>query len=428
MFYILNIGDNRNMRNEGNIKEFFKHKKIEIVILVYLLVLLFTGLLMQPFEQLISGLYKILTDPGLLITDYMVVGGIGPAFVNAATVGLIGYLILIINKVSFRGMAIASIFLMSGFAFMGKNILSIIPIIIGVYVYSKITGREFVVSIYPALFGTALAPIVTQGYFGFGWGLFESIIIGVLVGVVLPPLASHVLIFHEGYNLYNVGFASGIIGLIFFSILKGMGYESKSVLIWGTEFDGFLRPYLIILFISMIILGIILGKHRLKDYLKILKHPGIMVTDFTVIAGFGNSLINMGLVGLIGVLYITLVGGNFNGATICGILTMVGFAAFGKHPLNITPILIGVWLGTLFSNYEANQPGPLLSALFGTALAPIAGQFGPIVGIIAGILQLNVASNVGVVHGALNLYNNGFSAGFVAAFLVSIMKSIKKDS
>jgi len=32
--------------------------------------------------------------------------------------------------------------------------------------------------------------------------------------------------------------------------------------------------------------------------------------------------------------------------------------------------------------------------------------------------------NVGVLHGGVNLYNNGFSGGFVAAFLVPIIEAV----
>lgn len=416
------------MKNESEAIIFIKHKKIEIVVLFYLLAILITGLSMQPFDELLQGLIKIFTSTGVLITDYFVVGGIGPALVNAAGVGLIGYIILVLNKVSFRGMAIAAIFTMVGFALLGKNMWSILPIIAGVFIYSKLTGREFVNSIYPALFGTALAPFVTLVAFDFGWGILGGTIIGILIGIVILPVASHVLSFHEGYNLYNIGFTSGFVGLIFINILRGYGFNSESAMIWGTEFDSYLRTFLIILLSSMIVLGIVLGKHRLKDYLEILKYPGILVTDFTNIAGFGNTLINMGIVGFIGVLYIQLVGGNFNGPTIGGIFTMVGFAAFGKHPFNVSPIMLGVWLGTLFSNYEANMGGPMLSALFGTALAPIAGQFGPLAGILAGFIHLSVASNIGIVHGGLNLYNNGFAAGFVAALFVALNKGFKKNS
>lgn len=415
------------MGKEKNLKDFFKRKQVEIVVLFYILVVLITGLSMQPLDELIVGLKDIFVASGNLITDYMVIGGVGPSLVNAGVVALIGYIIFLANKVALRGVATAVLFTMMGFALMGKTIWSILPIIFGVFIYSKLTDREFVTNIYPALFGTALAPLVTYAAFGFGWGILGGIIAGILAGMVIAPVANHALAFHEGYNLYNVGFTAGFVGLIMLNIIRAYGYDTEGAMIWGTEFDGFLRIYSIIIFASMIIIGLILGKDNLKDFKKIIKEPGVAITDFVNIAGFGNTLINMGLVGLIGVVYIELVGGSYNGPTVSGLLTMVGFAAFGKHPLNIIPIMAGVWIGCLFSIYDANAPGALLAALFGTTLAPVAGQFGPIIGILAGMTHLFLASTIGIVHGGLNLYNNGFSGGFVAAFFVAIMKGIKKD-
>lgn len=415
------------MKNYSGISDFFKKKEIEMVILLYILAILILGLSMQPLDELFLGLKKIFLSSGILVTDYIEIGGMGPTLVNAGIVALIGYLILLLNKVSFRGMAIAVIFTMMGFAFMGKNIWSILPIIVGVFIYSKATGREFVTNIYPALFGTALAPLVTEAAFGFGWGILGGIIIGILAGIVISPLASHVLSFHEGYNLYNVGFTAGFVGLVFINVIRGYGFDTESLLIWASEYDAYLRTFAIIIFSSMIVIGIIIGKNKIRDYYEILKHSGTLITDFVNIAGFGNTLINMGLVGLIGVIYIQLVGGNFNGPTISGLFTMAGFAAFGKHPFNIIPIMAGVWLGSFFSIYQANAPGTLLAALFGTTLAPIAGQFGPIIGILAGMVHLYIASTIGITHGGLNLYNNGFAAGFVAAFFVAISKGVRKD-
>lgn len=50
-------------------------------------------------------------------------------------------------------------------------------------------------------------------------------------------------------------------------------------------------------------------------------------------------------------------------------------------------------------------------SLFATTMAPISMQFGLPVGMLAGFLHLVVVHNVGVMHGGMNLYNNGFSGG-----------------
>ena len=70
------------------------------------------------------------------------------------------------------------------------------------------------------------------------------------------------------------------------------------------------------------------------------------------------------------------------------------------------------------------SPSPLLALLFSTTLAPVAGEFGVIVGVLAGYMHSSVALNVGVVYGGMNLYNNGFAGGIVAMFMVPVIHSI----
>lgn len=55
----------------------------------------------------------------------------------------------------------------------------------------------------------------------------------------------------------------------------------------------------------------------------------------------------MGLLGLISTIYILVIGGEISGSVVGGIFTIVGFGAFGKHLMNITPLLIGVYLASL---------------------------------------------------------------------------------
>lgn len=408
-------------------KNFIRKQKVQLLILLYILVFIFYGLLMQPFDELSAGLMRIFTASGILITDYVEIGGLGASFVNAGLVGLIGYIILIINKVELSGVSIATLFTMIGFALMGKTIWSILPVILGVFVYSKLTKREFITNIYPALFGTALAPIVTHASFEFELGVLGGVIAGFVAGLVIAPIANHSLSFHEGYNLYNVGFSAGLIGLVLMNVFRAFDHDTESLLMWGSAFDSQLRIFSIGLFVSMVLVGA-LCSDNLKDYRKVLKEPGNTITDFVDIVGFGNTLINMGFVGLIGVAFVELLGTTYNGPVLSGLLTMVGFAGFGKHPLNITPIMIGVVFASFLSIYEINAPGTVLAGLFGTTLAPIAGQFGALIGVIAGMLHLYIVSTIGEIHGGMNLYNNGFSGGLVASLVVAVMKGIGKNN
>ena len=152
-----------------------------------------------------------------------------------------------------------------------------------------------------------------------------------------------------------------------------------------------------------------------------MRTSGQSPTDFIALAGLGPTLANMGLTGAIGMAYVLAVGGELNGPVIGAIFTIVGFAAFGKHPRNIVPIMAGVFLGSLAKPWSADDPSILLAALFGTTLAPIAGRFGWHWGVVAGFIHSSAAQTVGPLHAGLNLYNNGFAAGIVASVLVPVI-------
>mgnify|MGYP001438040337 CR=1 FL=1 len=64
--------------------------------------------------------------------------------------------------------------------------------------------------------------------------------------------------------------------------------------------------------------------------------------------------------------FVILLGETFNGPLLAGILTIVGFSAYGKHFLNTIPILIGVYLAKFGSNTDTFTVA--LSGLFGTSL------------------------------------------------------------
>src|SRR5699024_2098469 len=96
-----------------------------------------------------------------------------------------------------------------------------------------------------------------------------------------------------------------------------------------------------------------------------------------------------------------------------------------KHIKNILPVILGVYLASLFKIWEINSAGILLAALFGTTLAPISGTFGWGAGILVGILHVSIVSNTAYIHGGINLYNNGFAGGIVAAIIVPIIQDLK---
>ena len=137
---------------------------------------------------------------------------------------------------------------------------------------------------------------------------------------------------------------------------------------------------------------------------------------------------NMALVGAVGFIYLLCVGVKLNGPLVCCLLSMIGFAAFGKHPKNIIPLMAGAVLSALLlEKIPLTSPGVLLATLLCTGLAPIAGQFGWYWGVAAGFLHMAIVQNTSFLHGGMNLYNNGFAAGLVCVLLIPIIEAVKSE-
>ena len=400
-------------------------------------VLAFTSLLFVVFgltqstpEAILAGFSRIIPSTNILITDYVALGGVGAAFVNAGLLMLLSVALLALLRAPFRGITVAAVFLMGSFGLFGKNIYNVWPIVIGSWLYARLKREAFHEHVYTALFATSLAPIVTE--FAFVLHLPErtgaplGVLVGVCVGLAAPPLAAHLKSVHKGFSLYNVGFTAGIIGTVFVSLLKSYGYQTGFNFFWSSGNNALFGAFLCLLFAFFILSGLWMCPRPLAALRAIFRESGQSCADFTAIAGPGPALINMGINGFVAVGYVLLVGGPLNGPTVGGILTIAGFGACGKHIKNIVPVLFGVVLGSLTKVWNIDDPAVLLAALFGTSLAPVAGHYGWVWGVMAGFLNSSVALCSGVLHGGMNLYNTGFSAGIVAAFLVPLLEALPR--
>ena len=183
---------------------------------------------------------------------------------------------------------------------------------------------------------------------------------------------------------------------------------------------------LLICCIFLIAIGIIQGNNNKINFKNINKQTGRLISDFYILFK-ESTYINMGILGILATCYVILIGGDLNGATICGIFTIIGFGCFGKNIKNTIPIIIGATIAAIFNVNEVTSPSLLLSILFSTTLAPICGKFGWKYGILAGIIHVNIVANIGYLHGGLNLYNNGLAGGFVAMILIPLITTFKKE-
>ncbi|MCS7174330.1 DUF1576 domain-containing protein [Pseudothermotoga sp.] len=390
---------------------------------------IFSNGLRHPTEFL-NDLLEIIRTPDYLLTDYIQIGGLSAAFFNSGILMLFFTLILQLLKVPITGLSYASVLTVGGFALFGKNIFNVWPIILGVVLYSLYKKEPVQRYIYVAYFGTAISPLVSfvafSSPFDHSIRFAISYGVGILVGFFLPSMASYFLTLHKGYNLYNVGFTCGLIGTVAAAFLRVYGIQIPIQIVWSSGNNLILSLFLISLFFFVWLCGWLLNGRSWRGYKKLLRHSGRLLTDFIVLEGLPFTLMNIGLLGAISTIYVLLTKSQLNGPTVGGIMTVAGFAALGKHLRNVMPVMVGVTIASLTNSYELGSPNNVLAALFGTTVAPIAGEFGIIWGAVAGFVHNAMVNNVGFLHAGFNLYNNGFAGGLVTIILIPIIKAVHK--
>lgn len=411
-------------------KKKIKGKELEQYCVFSAVLLIVAAFLFASPAELVEGMRKIILSRDALITDYFELAGYGAGFLNAGIMMLISIVLIRMTKLPYTGLTLAVIFISVGFGFWGKNPINSIPIITGSWIYARAHRAHFARYVYTALFATCLAPFVTELVyilpFSSDINFLLAIGIGIFIGYVIPPLSMHTASMHMGYNLFNVGFAAGTLAFVLYCILKAHGIESEAVFIWKEGRHPVLMAAAALYFIVTFSWGLWMEHGRPNGLWKILAHPGRAVADFVMMDGPGNTLMNMGIMGLTALVYLMLVDGDLSGPILGCILTVFGFSAFGAHVRNYLPVLFGVALSTLFTHQTTNAPGILIASYFVVGISPIAGQFGPVAGIIAGLIHSAVVLCTSQMYGGLNLYNNGFSCGWVAIVMLPIMESFMK--
>jgi len=375
-----------------------------------------------------TGFINIISSRSILVTDYLEIGGVGATLLNVAIVGLSSLIMLISSRIKPSGAIIMALWLTAGFAFFGKNVFNMIPLTIGVWCYSKYKREPFANYTLASLLVATLSPVVSEmsflGILGMPVEIGLGVFIGFLVGFIFPPISSHMVRAHGGYDLYSMGFAGGLIATIIATTAYSMGYEIVPAEYWASGNNLVLSIMLYSFSLLMIICGLFSGgegiKKNLSDFSKFHRHSGRLITDFYFLYKY-SIYINMGLLCALATTVVLLLGAELSGIVIAAIFTMVGFAAFGKHILNVLPVMIGAVISASLNQYDLISPSNVAAILFSTALAPMAGQFGWFWGVVSGFLHVSVAMFVGELNGGLNLYNNGFAAGLVAMFLLPVI-------
>lgn len=391
--------------------------------------LIFTGFLLDTPENIAEGISKILTTESSLIVDYVDLAGPGAAFVNSGIVTFLSLTLLVLVKEPPNGLTVVAMSLMSGFSLFGKNFLNIWPILLGTFIYSRLQKEPFRKYAILGLSTTALTPIVSFLALDDSFGnIWVGISAGILIGIIVTPLAAYTFKIQNGMSLYNTGFACGLIAMMFVPLMHKMGADPQVHEYWATEYNFQFSVFLFTVNAAILLVGLFgfpLPSWAVwAGYRRILQTSGRSPSDYLRMFGAAPAMVNTGINGMVATAMILAVDGDLNGPTLAGIISIMGFSSFGKHIFNMLPVMTGVILITTAGQWGFSKEGTQMALLFCTTLAPIAGYFGWIYGVIAGILHSAVVLSTSLPVGGMNLYNNGFSGGLVAIFLYPIILSV----
>lgn len=412
----------------------YLHKDLYLEILALLLFVL--SFCFEPIGDVFTGYWKILTSSSILLTDYVYIAGIGATLLNVSTVLIFNLILIKILDLKITGPIYSGIIMVIGFSFFGKNLLNTLPILFGIWLFTKYKKIPYKSVILAIFFSTGISPLVSYCFFGFGFpwyiGLPLGLVCGIVVGFIIPAYSSHTNVFHEGYNLYNTGFALGIISALFYGLFTAFGLKVEAVNLYDSSHSLLFQILLGSISISFILIAVITDKDVFKKYFKMLKTSGRLITDYIRDFSIETVMLNFGIMGTFLLALVLIFQIPLNGIIFGSIIAILGCAAFGLHIKNVLPVWIGCAIAIIlklvirdgFYLDPVTDLSMIVAFIFASGLAPISGKYGIVYGLVGGFMHIVLTPLMISLQGGFDLYNNGFSAGFEASILAVAAEKI----
>ena len=401
---------------------------------------LIAAVIMPDRSTMFTGLWKILSQPSKVSTNYFAVGGYAATFLNMGLVALISLLLFVVCKGTPNNVSTLAFILTLGFGSWGNNILNIWPTILGVVIYALVKKEKLGGLVNAMLFSTGIAPIITEllvrypgiEVIGFNWlGFGLAILIGIIIGFFLPAGLAHSPAVHKGFDLYSAALPIGMTAFF----LNATLYKTLGVALPAAPAAETLQVasqmtvniFCCVVFGLCILFAFLLGC-KPKDYWRLLSDPAL-VNNFSSTYGNATFLMNLGVYGLFILGYYNLIGATFNGVTFGVIFCMLACCNSGSHPGNVWPIMLGYvvastvfgWLAPLVGGnftLPVNAQAIVVGLCYANGLSPIADKYGWRYGFIAAIMHYLLVTSVPNLHGGFCLYNGGFTAALICIILV----------
>jgi hypothetical protein len=390
-----------------------------------------------------AGLWRIISGPSKVSTNYFAVGGYAATFLNMGLVGLICLALYCIPGAKANNVSTLAFILTLGFCSWGINILNVWPTFLGVVLYCIVKKEKLSGNVNAMLFSTGIAPLITDLLLrypgldvGFTWyGLLLAMGVGLAIGFFLPAGLAFSPKVHKGFDLYSAALPIGMTAFFLQAIL----YKTLGVALPAAPDAAALQVasrltvniFCITVFGLCIVVAFLMGC-RPKHYWQLLKDPEL-VTNFSSTYGNATFLMNMGVYGLFILAYYNIIGATFNGVTFGIIFCMLACCNSGSHPGNVWPIMAGYVVTSLVSGLLSGLAGGsfagainaqaiVVGLCYANGLSPIADKYGWPFGILAGGMHYLLVTSVPALHGGYCLYNGGFTAALICIILVPVLE------
>ena len=389
--------------------------------------------------DMFTGLWKILSQPSKVSTNYFALGGYAATFLNMGLVAAICLALYCLPKAVINPGSTLAFLLTVGFGSWGINILNVWPTFLGVVVYCLLKKEKLTDHVNTMLFSTGIAPLITElmvrypgEQVGFTFvGVLLSLAVGLTIGFLLPAGLAFSPKVHKGMDLYSAALPIGMMAFFLQAVLyKTMGVAlpaapaADTLQVASTKIAAIFGG---VVFGICVIVAFLMGC-KPKDYWQILRDPAL-VTNIQGTYGNAGFLMNVGVYGLFILAYYLAIGGTFNGVTFGIIFCMLACCNSGSHPGNVWPIMVGYVLSSFVfmglskltgGNFAgaANAQAIMVGLCYANGLSPIADKYGWPFGILAASMHYVLVTSVPALHGGYCLYNGGFTAALICLILV----------
>ncbi len=401
---------------------------------------------MPDRSEALSGLWRIMSQPGKITTNYFHLGGYAATFLNMGLVGFICLGLFVVLKGTANNVSSLAYLLTVGFSSWGITVLNVWFTFLGVILYCIVKKEKLSANVNAMLFSTGIAPLITDllvrypnaEVVGFNAvGLVIALLVGLFIGFMLPAGLGHAPAVHKGLDIYSA--AVPVCFLAFF--LNATLYKTIGIDLPGTGTDmtvasqGIVNLFCLVVFGACVVLALAMGC-KPAQYVKLLtakEHVG------NVPGALGKEvyLMNVGVFGLFILAYYNLIGASFNSVTFGIIFCMLCTAGSGSHPGNVWPIMLGYvvgaygfgWLsGLAGGNYAMtiNAQAIAIGLCFANGLSPICSKYGWFFGMVSAVMHFLLVTSVPNMHGGFCLYNGGFTAAVICVLLVPVLEKLVK--